>query len=366
MISVFTLTAMFFEGIRFPRNFLKLREVRLVIFLYFIMVAGIPFAVHKRVAFDFIFTIFPRTLLYFFILIILTQSVKRLNTIAWVAVISILFSGLFYLQDTLFGMSLGSRISASEMYDPNDIAMIFTTYLPLSLYFLFSEGRFRRKIISIITALSLVIGIMMSGSRGGIVALTFIIIVMLFLRTSRWKGGLKIATLVILSGVFLYYFPVTAGKRFRDIKNDYNLTDEGGRLHIWKQNVGILYRNPISGVGANCSTIALGFHRATLDGLQKWQVTHSSLIQVAVETGIPGFVVFLILNVGAIRNLRKIRKGQDNALSLLSFFLEICFYGFWVGGLFLSHGYSINLYFLLAMTATIGSLSENSELGYGD
>ena len=363
-ISVLTMAAMFFGGIRLPRNLFRLREVRLILLLYLIMIAGIPFAVHRRVAFDFVLIILPRTLLYFFVFIILVQSVKRLNAIAWVAVISALFTGLFYIKDAIHSVSLGYRLDASQTYDPNDIAMVFATYLPLSLYFLFSQEGVKKKFISITAAFSMVIGIMLSQSRGGVLALAVVLSSMVLFKTSRWKASHKVATIAALSILSFYYF-VGLEQRFPDIKSDYNVTSEEGRLHIWKQNLAILSRRPVFGVGANCSAIALGLYRAERNGSQKWQVTHSSLIQLAVEIGVPGLVVVLMLNVGAILYLRKIRKSQDHVLSLLSFFLEICFYGFWAGGLFLSHGYSINLYFLLAMMATIRCLDENSDLRYG-
>ena len=359
-ISALTLAAMLFKGFRFPEGFLHLREVRLIVWLYIIMIVGIPFAVHKGVAFNFVFTVFPRTLLYFFVFLIQVQSLRRLNTIAWVAVGGAMFSGLNYLGDTLFAGAVGSRVYASQTYDPNDIALMFVTYLPLSVYFVFFGDSKRKRIISIIAALTMAAGIVISQSRGGALALACILLALIFLKTPRLKGGSKVVTVVVLIGISLPFYPALE-KRFQNMRDDYNLSDEGGRLNIWKQNLRILRSHPFFGVGANCSTVALGFYRAKQEGLQAWQVTHSSLIQVAVETGIPGLIVFLVLNIGAIANLRRIRKGLDHDLSLLPFFLEICFYGFWASALFLSHGYSINLYFLLAMSASVRWLNENFE-----
>jgi O-antigen ligase len=253
-------------------------------------------------------------------------------------------------------------VSGSLTNDPNDFAMIFSIYLPLCVYVLLSGKNFIRKIISTASICTLVIGIIMSESRGGIAALAIIACAMLFLRTSQWKGALKIITIVIIFAIGFYYFP-RIETRFEGISNDYNLTDPAGRMHIWMQNLDLLSGHPVLGVGANCSAIALGFFRiAQHDEWLGWQASHSSILQVAVETGIPGFLVFLMLNVGAIYSLRKIRKTKNNDLSLLSFFIELSFYGFWASGIFLSHGYSINLYFLLGISAIIKRLYQNSEL----
>jgi hypothetical protein len=57
-------------------------------------------------------------------------------------------------------------------------------------------------------------------------------------------------------------------------------------------------------------------------------------------------------------NLRRIRRSRGNPLSLIAFFVELSLYGFWVSGFFLSHGYSSNLYFLLALSAALRYLDK--------
>ena len=161
----------------------------------------------------------------------------------------------------------------------------------------------------------------------------------------------------MLVGAFLYYLPTIYESRFQNLQDDYNVTAEGGRLHIWKQSLDLFVEHPLFGVGAQCFAPALGFYRISQGGLQKWQYSHSSVIQVAVETGIPGFIVFLMLNVGAIRNLRAIRKGPYQDLHSLAFFAELCFYGFWMSALFLAHGYSVHLFLLLAISALMRYLN---------
>ena len=82
------------------------------------------------------------------------------------------------------------------------------------------------------------------------------------------------------------------------------------------------------------------------------------IIQILVETGIPGFIVFALLNIFAILNLRRIRRSRGHPLSLIAFFVELSLYGFWVSGFFLSHGYSSNLYLLLALSAALRYLDK--------
>jgi O-antigen ligase len=168
-----------------------------------------------------------------------------------------------------------------------------------------------------------------------------------------------VAAVVLLAFVFMSYFSVVEG-RFQDMGEDYNLVDENGRINLWKQNLAILGENPVLGTGTGCSAVALGLFRAREGGSQTWLTPHSSILQVAVETGIPGVFVFIILNFLAIRHLRRVRGDRDHPLSRPAFFVELAFYGFWAGGLLLSHGYSVNLYFLLGISAAIRYLYTNS------
>ncbi len=360
MISALTLISMILAGIKFPDGINRNREVRFLLIFFMIMMVGIPFAVHRGVAFHFVFSAFPGTLLYFIIFIILVNSEKRLNSVAWAAVAGAVFISLNYIKDTILAGNVGYRVYASQMYDPNDVAFLLVTYLPLTFYFFLVKHKFMTKIFFLLASISMAVSILIAQSRGGILAFAVIIIAMMRIKTDAWRGGRKFFVVILLLSVLAYYLPV-AGERFHNIGSDYNVSDEKGRLNIWKQNLLILMENPIFGVGANCSSIALGLRRAeNRDGVQAWQVPHSSIIEVAVETGVPGFIVYVLLNLGAIANLRRMRTEMELKRSLLPIFLGISFYGFWTSALFLTQGYSIHLFFLLAMSASMRNLKNEA------
>lgn len=354
-----TLIVLVFSGIRFPNGFKSNKEVRFLFLFLLVMFVGIPFAVHRGVAFNFVFTIFPNMLVYFLIFLILVNSVKRLISIASVGVLGAVFSSLMYAKDTILTGQIGGRVYASQMYDPNDIAFVFATYLPLTLYFALAKHNFSKKMFYFIAAMSMAAGILITQSRGGILALLAIIMALMFIKTDIWRGQSKVFVVILLIGILIYAFPIVKD-RFENIQSDYNITEEGGRIDIWKENLAIFLENPMFGVGANCSAIALGLRRTeNIHGLQAWQVPHSSIVQVGVETGLPGLIIYILLNLNALLNFRRLRKEHNSDLSMFAFFLEVSFYGFWTSALFLTHGYSINLFFLLAMSAAMRSLVDD-------
>ncbi|NLT22399.1 MAG: O-antigen ligase family protein [Syntrophorhabdus sp.] len=356
VICVVTIAMMFLEGVSLPRGIFKLTEVRLVLLLCLVMLVGTPFAVHRGVSFSFLTTVMPATLLYFLVTVIQVRSLRRLQVTAAVAVVSLLFCASLYILEA--SAYQGFRAAASAMYDPNDAALLFATFVPLCLYLLFAwQGRVM-KVLSVAAACLAAAGIMMSRSRGGVLSLAVVIVILFLSSVPRIRGIAKVAAVVLLAFVFMSYFSVVEG-RFQDMGEDYNLVDENGRINLWKQNLAILGENPVLGTGTGCSAVALGLFRAREGGSQTWLTPHSSILQVAVETGIPGVLVFIILNLLAIRQLRRVRGDRDHPLSRPAFFVELAFYGFWAGGLLLSHGYSVNLYFLLGISAAIRYLYTN-------
>lgn len=357
VICVITIAVMFLEGVSFPRGMLRLTEVRLVLLLCLIMLIGAPFAVHRGVSFSFLTSVMPATILYFLVTVIEVRSLRRLQVTAATTVVSLLFCASLYIVES--SAYQGFRAAASAMYDPNDVALLFATFIPLCLYLLFAwQGR-AMKVLSVVATCLAAAGIMMSRSRGGVLALAVVIVILFLSSVPRIRGVAKVAAVVMLAFVFINYFSVVEG-RFHDMGQDYNLVDENGRINLWKQNLTIMGENPVLGAGTGCSAVALGLFRAREGGSQTWLTPHSSILQVAVETGVPGALVFIILNILAIRHLRKVRKDRDHPLSRPAFFVELAFYGFWAGGLLLSHGYSVNLYFLLGISAAIRHLYTNS------
>ncbi|MEN6616498.1 MAG: hypothetical protein ABFD12_08080, partial [Syntrophorhabdus sp.] len=93
-------------------------------------------------------------------------------------------------------------------------------------------------------------------------------------------------------------------------------------------------------------------------GTQAWQASHSSILQLGTEAGITGLIIFMALNIFAIKGLRRIRKDKRHSLVNFAYFVELSLYGFWAGGLLLSQAYSVNLYLLLGMAVALRALYE--------
>jgi O-antigen ligase len=174
----------------------------------------------------------------------------------------------------------------------------------------------------------------------------------------RWRlAGTVLLALVVVGTASERYWDemeaVLAGK-------DYNLTDETGRLAVWRRGVGYMVEHPIFGVGPNNFAVAEGTLSPLADRRQygvgvRWTAPHNSFIQVGAELGIPGLVLFVAVIASAFGVLRRRGRG-DSALAgstrddgPLRRALSASLVGFVVGSFFLTLAYSEMLYMLIAL-----------------
>ena len=69
-----------------------------------------------------------------------------------------------------------------------------------------------------------------------------------------------------------------------EMGSDYNVSEETGRVQIWKRAYQLISENPLTGIGANCFPMALGYLRQELFLTPRWQASHNSYIQIITET----------------------------------------------------------------------------------
>jgi O-antigen ligase len=140
--------------------------------------------------------------------------------------------------------------------------------------------------------------------------------------------------------------------------DDYNRTDESGRMQIWQRGIGYMLSYPVFGVGPN----NFGTAEGTLSPLAKrqqfgvgvrWNAPHNSFVQVAAELGVVGIALFIALFVTAFKALRVAgwrRRTPRGEPALLSQTLTASLLGFAGGAFFLTLAYSEMLYALLAFS----------------
>ncbi len=343
----------------------QIPETRKYFLFYLIMILGIPFAYHRGVAFNYIFLTYLVNMLFFLVLVVEVDSLKKLKIVLFVICLCTIFYGAFGLMNGAFS---GGRFEIyGGMFDPNDIAYVLISLFPLCFYFIFHrEGTLKRilAVVSIFTALTV---ILYSGSRGGMLGLIAVMAFFLFTKTHRIKMSYKIV--VVIAMIILLFsirdkIDVDRYLSLTDVGSDYNISDEWGRFQIWRRAFDLFLSNPITGVGVDCSSMAIGYTREALGLIPRWQAIHNSYLQVATETGFIGFILFLALIAGSYRTFWRTKRlsGASKEIAeirTIAGLIYVGFIGHLITAFFLSQGYSIFFTLYFALSAVLIKLDYN-------
>jgi O-antigen ligase len=345
--------------------------VRDVMILLGLGLLTIPLGVWPGHSLEFLVGVYLKTVLLFLLVIYWCRSlddVRRLLWVCCVAVAILVVPGVIAGQDELERYQ-GETLS----YDPNDLALLFVVTLPFILYLYSTSGRKARMVLVGLAMLCLY-GMVLTRSRGGMLAL--VVVGGLILSRSRLSRSAKwntVAAAVIVFGIL-------AGTAWKeriatiwDPQTEYDRT-AGGRTDIWQTGLMVLLTHPW-GVGIDGFVTAEGNYHG---GAGKWNTAHNSFLQVAVELGVAGLLVFIRLLVETMKSIRRIEfivkppsragpgqadqlplwrqlkkrskgPGDDQGLFQLSEAMEISIWGFLVAGFFLSQAYNSMLYIMLAL-----------------
>jgi putative inorganic carbon (hco3(-)) transporter len=337
-------------------NIFKLLKTRQYFYFYLVMIIGIPFAYHRRVAFEFIFTIYSANIILFYLMTVHLRTVKSIKLFLSVICVSALFYGAMSLYKGQFTEE--GRFYVSEMYDPNDLAYFFVSMLPFFFIFMKKGERKVTRVAAWSGCAVSVINVLFSASRGGMIGLIIIIPYIIFGKSIIVKKSTKVFVLAVLLlsiGLNTDKINFDRFKTLDSIESDYNMTDETGRLALWRRAWGIALDYPFTGVGPWCSPMAIGYQRMEEGKPPIWQPIHNSYIQVLTETGFIGFLFYFFLIKGSIKTFYRVERCGDKSdgfryFKLIAGVAKPAFFGSLVCAFFLTQAYSgiFTLFFGLA------------------
>lgn len=295
----------------------------------------------------------------------------------WVAVKTILFGTVLasiVLVATVFTSKVidagGYRAGYSNSYDPNDFAFVLIGLLPLVVTFGIISRRTKR-LCYFGVACAVVVSILLTQSRGGFIGLLVDVVAMTFFLPLARRGQLQFrastrgiiarAILLALVGLIIWQsLPDSARARLgtiTELGSDYNANvTEGGRLAIWSRNLPLIANRPW-GFGAGSFEAVDGL----LAGGQ-YRAPHNTLLEVLIELGVPGLVLFIAIIVSSLRYLRApqhserdtaVGAEQDEARAFARG-LAVGWVGLCLTGFFLSQLYSNVLWTFVTLSCAVG------------
>src|SRR5262249_17047844 len=125
-----------------------------------------------------------------------------------------------------------------------------------------------------------------------------------------------------------------------------------GRVAQFQQSLRVFSEHPVLGVGFyNFHSYVLGEPRyvATYEGVSSLDWPHDNLAQVLTETGLLGFVPYVLVQVFLLMAIWQLRRFNSSGYLAWKYLLYL-FLTYWITGLTESSGYSpLNLWYAFAI-----------------
>lgn len=292
------------------------------------------------------------------------------------SMLALVASGLILSVSALSGYHGGRADAGGGMYDPNDLAYVLVTVLPLAFGFSLSCRSPLQRWFFAGVALCLAIAALLTGSRGGLLALAALLVLVVLSpvrapgkRSFGVRVPLRKRVVVILMGVAVSlvvwnHLPRPITERFATITSpetgyNWDPNDVVGRREIWKRGITALEHDPIGyGLGA--------YPMVDLKFGGRFMAPHNSFLEIAVELGILGLVLFVRMYILAWRLLSEQRRklADKNVLSrerqeqlMFAKLMQFSLVATLVAGFFLSKAYPIELWVVFGLTIGLAGLS---------
>jgi putative inorganic carbon (HCO3(-)) transporter len=263
----------------------------------------------------------------------------------------------------------GGRASAGDSYDTNDLAYVLVSILPLALAFALTAKTKAKMLVNAGVCALLLLTLLLTSSRGGLIGLVAMLAVMVLVPLKRPQDGksrnrivLPVVGLVCASMLVWSFLPAETRGRLSSVlqlENDYNMdtTNKDSRSAIWERGITAALQRP---VGYGVST----FQMVDIRMGGKFRAPHNSILEVLVELGFLGLLLFIRMYLLSWRALQRVRhcllalapSEEHDQMLVFGRMLQVALVGNFVSGFFLSMAYSVILWVLFAVAIACVSL----------
>ena len=268
------------------------------------------------------------------------QSRKHIELFIWVAVISI---GYFGFKGGIFTIMTGG---AYRVWGPpggfiegnNELAVALVMTIPFVYYLRLVSRRNVVRVGLLVLMLTLAAAALGTQSRGALLAISAMTIVLWLRSTKKFLHGIILA---VVASSLVAFMPSSWEERMRTIETYERDNSATERLDAWKMCFNLANDRPTGG----------GFEAYTQATYAKYnpeapmaQAAHSIYFSVLGEHGWVGLTLYLLLGVLSFRVASRIRRDTKTmpqaawAYSLAGM-CQVSLVGFAVGGAFLSLAY---------------------------
>ncbi len=292
-----------------------------------------------------------------------------MGTIAGSAVV--IFYGL-YAVATHSPKLAGNRAGAYGMYENhNDFTFVILMSMPFAFMAIPLLKSKLAKLAMLIFTAACIVGTVLSLSRGGMICLVVMIAMLYWQVTRGTKRMLGIVALAIVgTGAILWQFAA----REENQAGHYTAEDaKDSRYELWRAARKVFEAHPILGVGSGRFGEHAGEY-AELSKSQRGKVTHNTYLEVLTGSGLLGFLSFLGILWGIVRESSARWGPKDSAVPKpIRIATQICIVSLMLRSMLDAKAHDWSYYVLAVMGIAIASLrsaektpaAQNADLAAG-
>jgi O-antigen ligase len=264
----------------------------------------------------------------FAVLLVLLDSASRIRRLAIViTVFGFVYAFFAILQSVLSPLKIYGIYEAGAPFgsfvNRHNFAAYMEMALAIPLGLIFTGAISKDKRLLYITAIALMgVSLLLSGSRGGLIAFLAEVIFLVLLTTgtkSRSNLALKLALAVLLFiavvGGAIFVGGDTSLTRVAETAATGDLTT--GRSNIWRVTLEVIKANLPFGAGLGAFGVAYTPHDS-MSGLERVEQAHNDYLQVLADAGLIGLLIggfFLFRLLAAGRAATKIRNTSRRGIA---------------------------------------------------
>jgi O-antigen ligase len=343
------------------------RAVKILWLLLLQMTICIPVSMWPGGSFKTVFDKFAKGVVVAMLISMVVVNLRELRKLLWIQASAVALVTFFSIILRNYGQDGRlSGIQESILSNPNDLAINIAISFPLALAFMLHARGFR-KVVWILALAFMAIGVVLTASRSGLLALIIIIAICV------WEYGIKgkrrhVVVVTIVALVVGFGIAVSSARYRARVESIFMGNVEGSgdkgsleaRKDLLKKSVMVALTHPVFGVGPGCFIL--------VD--EGWHVAHNAYTELAAESGIPALVLFLMAMGAAFKNISLLRKSKqyqnDPEFTLFTQALWAGLVGYMVGSMFASTEYNLYPYFVIGYTCAMVRITGQQPLPEDD
>ncbi len=325
------------------------------------LIISTPFSIWKGGSVKVLNDYWMKTYLYFIIVAGLLTTVDQCRKVIYTIAVSAMFVSA--MSFVVHGQSDRLDMSGGMLGNPNDMAFFLVLALPCAALMMSD----RRKVYQVAGAFAAAIFIILTvktGSRGGILMLTAVLVAFWIRVSAIKKVGLIfafsalacVALLVSSGGAIARYRTMfsdtTTGEVDPNDEAERAIGSSEARRALLREALRYTWEHPLLGVGPGQFSTATGTD--TQKQVAVWHETHNTYLELSSEAGIPAALLYIAIIVYSTRTSLKIfrQHRRDPAMSevtSIAYVLFVSNIAFIVGAFFTSVAYQFPYIVIVAI-----------------